>query len=94
LSTIFEKSVCNKVNFFWSTFIWNEVVLTQVWPPVLFTLTQVVLLLLTSTFTRVQIQSNSGTLVIGVCTMWSSLLVVLVGDDDGDNHDDEGSKSG
>jgi hypothetical protein len=26
--------------------------------------------------------------------MWSSLLVVLVGDDDGDNHDDEGSKSG
>ena len=60
----------------------------------IFTLTQVILLLITSTFTRVQIQSNSGTLVIGVCTMWSSLLVVLVGDDDGDNHDDEGSKSG
>ena len=30
-------------------------------PPVLFTLTQVVLLLITSTFTRVQIQSNLGT---------------------------------
>ena len=60
----------------------------------IFSLTQVILLLITSTFTRVQIQSNSGTLVIGVCTMWSSLLVVLVGDDDGDNHDDEGSKSG
>ena len=29
--------------------------------PVLFTLTQVVLLLITSTFTRVQIQSNLGT---------------------------------
>jgi hypothetical protein len=27
LSTIFEKSVCNKVNFFWSTFTWNKVVL-------------------------------------------------------------------
>jgi hypothetical protein len=27
LSTIFEKSACNKVNFFWSTFTWNEVVL-------------------------------------------------------------------
>ena len=32
-------------------------------PPVLFTLTQVVLLLITSTFTRVQIQSNLGTIV-------------------------------
>jgi hypothetical protein len=31
--------------------------------PVLFTLTQVVLLLITSTFTRVQIQSNLGTTV-------------------------------
>jgi hypothetical protein len=30
-------------------------------PPVLFTLTQVVLLSITSTFTRVQIQSNLGT---------------------------------
>jgi FtsH-binding integral membrane protein len=30
-------------------------------PPVLFTLTQVVLLSITSTFTRVQIQSNVGT---------------------------------
>jgi hypothetical protein len=30
-------------------------------PPVLFTITQVVLLLITSTFTRVQIQSNLGT---------------------------------
>jgi hypothetical protein len=29
--------------------------------PVLFTLTQVVLLLITSTFTQVQIQSNLGT---------------------------------
>ena len=27
LSTIFKKSACNKVNFFWSTFTWNEVVL-------------------------------------------------------------------
>jgi hypothetical protein len=27
LSTIFDKSACNKVNFFWSTFTWNEVVL-------------------------------------------------------------------
>ena len=25
LSTIFEKWACNKVNFFWSTFTWNEV---------------------------------------------------------------------
>jgi hypothetical protein len=32
-------------------------------PPVLFTLTQVVLLSITSTFTRVQIQSNLGTTV-------------------------------
>ena len=30
-------------------------------PPVLFTLSQVVLLLITSTFTQVQIQSNLGT---------------------------------
>jgi hypothetical protein len=30
-------------------------------PPALFTLTQIVLLLITSTFTRVQIQSNLGT---------------------------------
>ena len=35
--------------------------LKYVLPPVLFTLTQVVLLLITSTFTRVQIQSNLGT---------------------------------
>ena len=35
--------------------------LKYVLPPVLFTLTQVVLLLITSTFTRVQIQSNVGT---------------------------------
>jgi hypothetical protein len=34
-------------------------------PPVLFTLTQIVLLLITSTFTRVQIQSNLGTTVRG-----------------------------
>jgi hypothetical protein len=27
LSTIWEKSTCNKVNFVWSTFAWNEVVL-------------------------------------------------------------------
>jgi hypothetical protein len=37
--------------------------LKYVLPPVLFTLTQVVLLLITSTFTRVQIQSNLGTTV-------------------------------
>jgi hypothetical protein len=35
--------------------------LKYVLPPVLFTLTQFVLLLITSTFTRVQIQSNLGT---------------------------------
>jgi hypothetical protein len=35
--------------------------LKYVLPPVLFTLTQVVLLLITFTFTRVQIQSNLGT---------------------------------
>jgi hypothetical protein len=35
--------------------------LKYVLPPVLFTLTQVDLLLITSTFTRVQIQSNLGT---------------------------------
>ena len=35
--------------------------LKYVLPPVLFTLTQVVLLLITSTFTRVRIQSNLGT---------------------------------
>jgi hypothetical protein len=35
--------------------------LKYVLPPVHFTLTQVVLLLITSTFTRVQIQSNLGT---------------------------------
>jgi hypothetical protein len=35
--------------------------LKYVLPPVLFTPTQVVLLLITSTFTRVQIQSNLGT---------------------------------
>ena len=35
--------------------------LKYVLPPVLFTLTQVVLLLITSTFTQVQIQSNLGT---------------------------------
>jgi hypothetical protein len=35
--------------------------LKYVLPPVLFTLTQVVLLLIASTFTRVQIQSNLGT---------------------------------
>jgi hypothetical protein len=35
--------------------------LNYVLPPVLFTLTQVVLLLITSTFNRVQIQSNLGT---------------------------------
>jgi hypothetical protein len=34
-------------------------------PPVLFTLTQVVFLLITSTFTRVQIQSNLGTTASG-----------------------------
>jgi hypothetical protein len=27
LSTIFEKSACNKVIFFWTTFTWNEVAL-------------------------------------------------------------------
>jgi hypothetical protein len=27
LSSVFEKSARNKVNFFWSTFTWNEVVL-------------------------------------------------------------------
>jgi hypothetical protein len=37
--------------------------LKYVLPPVLFTLTQVVLLSITSTFTRVQIQSNLGTTV-------------------------------
>ena len=37
--------------------------LKYVLPPVLFTLTQVVLLLITSTFIRVQIQSNLGTTV-------------------------------
>ena len=36
--------------------------LKYVLPPVLFTLTQVVLLLITPTFTRVQIQSNLGTI--------------------------------
>jgi hypothetical protein len=36
-------------------------ILKYVLPPVLFTLTQVVLLLITFTFTRVQIQSNLGT---------------------------------
>ena len=35
--------------------------LKYVLPPVLLTLTQVVLLLINSTFTRVQIQSNLGT---------------------------------
>ena len=44
----FLRILCN---FYLSTFL----------PPVLFTLTQVVLLLITSTFTRVQIQSNLGT---------------------------------
>jgi hypothetical protein len=29
LSAIFEKSACNKVNFFCSTFTWNEVVLLR-----------------------------------------------------------------
>ena len=41
-------------------------------PPVLFTLTQVVLLLITSTFTRVQIQSNLGTTV---CNTVIQLLI-------------------
>ena len=26
LSSIFEKSACDKVNFLWSTFTWNKVV--------------------------------------------------------------------
>ena len=42
--------------------------LKYVLPPVLFTLTQVVLFSITSTFTRVQIQSNLGTTAI-----WSGL---------------------
>jgi hypothetical protein len=43
--------------------------LKYVLPPVLFTLTQVVLLSITSTFTRVQIQSNLGTTEYDVI-MW------------------------
>ena len=40
--------------------------------PVFFTLTQVVLLLITSTFTRVQIQSNLGTTGKGllICSLY------------------------
>ena len=40
-----------------------QVFFMDILPPVLFTLTQVVLLSITSTFTRVQIQSNLGTTV-------------------------------
>ena len=41
--------------------------------PVLFTLTQVVLLLITSTFTRVQIQSNLGTTGPAICNFIVSI---------------------
>ena len=47
--------------FYLSTFCFQYFLLKYVLLPVLFTLTQVVLLLITSTFTRVQIQSNLGT---------------------------------
>jgi hypothetical protein len=50
--------------------------LKYVLPPVLFTLTQVVLLLITSTFTRVQIQSNLSTTGTGLMlreTEWTTL---------------------
>ena len=47
--------------------------------PVLFTLTQVVLLLITSTFIRVQIQSNLGTTgVLMLCTQVNVMFLMLL----------------
>jgi hypothetical protein len=47
--------------FLLQVFFKDTLYFLYVLPPVLFTLTQVVLLLITSTFTRVQIESNLGT---------------------------------
>ena len=52
--------------------------LKYVLPPVLFTLTQVVLLLITSTFTRVQIQSNLGTTACSYVYFILHVLSVVV----------------
>jgi hypothetical protein len=54
----------NSTFTFYFKFFFKDILyflLKYVLPPVLFTLTQVVLLLITSTFTRVQIQSNLST---------------------------------
>jgi hypothetical protein len=49
--------------------------LKYILPPVLFTLTQVVLLLITSTFARVQIQSNLGTTDTAIVFWWISVII-------------------